>query len=352
MSAPAPRATRHAVAWLLSAALAVVACTEPPGGAPSGTPSDAGTPPTDVAPAAPDASPAPPVETALRPDIRRLDTAVDRVLDGTDGGEPDDRLPRLTRLLQADAPVYARLGHGSVAAYAEILLSDHAITRDVTATRQLFGERDLDQEIAALYARTLDALGARPATPARFHVAYGWAAGTNAQTTRLAPDAAAPDVLLNLTALRTGRHFEAAAAHETVHTVQPPLAGATLLERALYEGRATYVSQRVVTDLSTADALFWSAETLQQASARRDALVAAFDALRDSTDPALVGGFLVLDRTPSAVPGAPDRCGYYLGYLAAAAWMDTSTDRTLRDLLHAPASDVWDALAASVRDRE
>ena len=67
-----------------------------------------------------------------------------------------------------------------------------------------------------------------------------------------------PRVYLNLPALAVGRHFDAAVVHESTHTVQPPRKGATLLDLAVHEGVATYVSLALVDGLSDHDAMFWS----------------------------------------------------------------------------------------------
>lgn len=144
-------------------------------------------------------------------------------------------------------------------------------------------------------------------------------------------------------ALARRRHFDAAVIHETVHTYQGSV-GPTLLERAIFEGVPTYLTQVVDPTLTDYDVLLWSPEELRAAREHHDAILTAIRELADSSDPAVHTPYMILHSQPARIPGAPSRSAYYIAWLAAKAWHEAHPDRPPADLLTVPAKEIFAAL--------
>jgi hypothetical protein len=286
-----------------------------------------------------------------KPVIYRVDLDLERVLDAASSPPRAEDRQALLDCIREQRGLYALLGHRSPEAYAQILLRDHAITRELKATREYFAKRDLSAEIHRAYARVTKALGTKPLHAPRFWVAHGWSKGTNAQSRALGSKKEGARVFLNLPALARGKHWEAALLHESVHVVQGAPRGASLLDRAVYEGVATHLARRLNPEISAADALFWPQESWLAAEAHRGEILAAFAKRRAERRESAIADFIYLGRALSEVAGAPDRCAYYVGTLAVQAWLAEDAKRGDRDLLAASSKDLWAALEAAEKKR-
>lgn len=275
------------------------------------------------------------------PAIVRLDREAEYLIDEARHVRGDERFLRVARGFRGYEDVFASAGAGDPIAYARWLLGEG--NRAIAAADAFFGDRDLDGEILDAYRRCAElkatVSGPRPA----YHVLYGYPDGTNARTFEVDPVTGRPRVLFNLCALSTGRRFDAVVIHETVHTLQGA-AGLTLLERAVHEGVATYLTQVVDPTLSDAEALLWSPEDLRAARDRRDAIVAAVRELADETDLAVQEPFMVPGSTPARIPGAPSRTAIFAGWLAVRAWREAHPESSPGDLLSTPAAELFATL--------
>jgi hypothetical protein len=105
-----------------------------------------------------------------------------------------------------------------------------------------------------------------------------------------------------------------------------------------------YLSQRLCAGTADHSALMWTPEKLAAAHEHRGAILAEFRRLADSRDVRKIGAFIYGDRPLRAVSGAPDRCAYYVGWLAVARWHDQHPERPLADLLKVPPAEIFAAL--------
>lgn len=285
---------------------------------------------------------------ADEPAVVRLDLALERLLaEGADLA-PGERALHAARGLVGFGDVLQRLGAGrDLLPFVARLAAEGS---SLELARGLALERDLDAAVRDAWRTCARALGPPPSPAPVYYLAVGDERSTNAQTFGVDPLTGRPRIALNLAALARGRHLEAALVHETAHAFhffgggRGPERGDRLADRALVEGVATLLAQRLVDDLGDADALLWSAEELAAAAARRGELTAAFRADASSTDPARHAPWLVLGVANDRVAGAPSRSGYYVAWLAARAWMDADPARGPADLLDASADDVLAAL--------
>jgi len=213
---------------------------------------------------------------------------------------------------------------------------------EVGMARGKFAGRDLADEIRRLYQRCAGELGPGEGPRPVYHVLYGAAHGTNARSFGPDPVTGRRRVLLNLCALRALGQFEVAVIHETVHTFQRTFGG-RLLDQAVVEGVATLATQMLRPETTDAQALMWSEDELRAARRKQDGIIAAFLRSAQSTDGKARATFLQL-RPGLDRSGAPSRSGYFVGWLAARTWLAAKPQRTLRDLLGAPADAVFDAL--------
>jgi hypothetical protein len=286
-------------------------------------------------------------ERAKRPEptLHRCDLDLERALDAAAEPATNDDRTRIQRVVERQRGLYRLFGIGSPEVYARFLTTGHKMRAELDAARKHFAGRDVGKDVVAAYHRTCERLGrTRPRAP-DFWLFHAWSRSTNARTQGSGKPDEPIKVFLNLPALARGRHFEAAIVHESVHTLQAPMRAATLLDRAAHEGVATYVSLQLVPGLSKPDAMFWPKASWDAAEQRRDAIVAAFAERRSSSKDQDLAGFVYLAQPLVAVPGAPDRCGYYVGLLMAEAWTRANPKRPLGDLLDASPTDLWKALA-------
>lgn len=279
--------------------------------------------------------------------VLRLDQDFDQVLRLASTPPTPDDIAQLAQVIAKNQPIYARLGHNAPELYAKIAFSNHEIAQDNTKARAFFSSRDLTQEASTLRQKAIDTLDLQPRYPTTYYLAYGYQRGTNAQTQSGATTAdGRTHVYLNLVALARQQHWEAAVLHETIHTMQKLVlpAEATLLTRSILEGVPTYLAQVLHGNLRDEDAMFWSPDQWQAAEKHRRAIIQAFAQRRDETDPKQLTSFLQLHAPLETVPGAPDRTGYYVGFLAVKAWVRQNPGRPLQDLPSVAPEDFWQAL--------
>lgn len=285
--------------------------------------------------------------------VVRLDQAFDQVLQAAPTSPTQSDINRLAQVIAEHQPIYARLGHNAPKLYAKIAFSNHEIAQDNVRTRVYFSQRDLTQEVKRLRQKTIKTLGIQPRYPTVYYLAYGYRRGTNAQTQSGATTKdGKTHVHLNLVALARQRHWESAIVHETIHTLQKLVLPkeTTLLTRTMLEGVPTYLAQAIQGHLSDADAMFWSPEQWQAAEKHRQAIIQAFAQQRHVTDPQQMTTFLQLHKPLQSVPGAPDRTGYYVGFLAVKAWVRQNPERPLQELLSVSPKEFWQALEQDMQN--
>lgn len=222
----------------------------------------------------------------------------------------------------------------------EQILTDQA---SLTRAREVFARRDVGKEVVDAWLKCAEAFGGRTPVAPVFYVTFGPVDGTNARGFGYDTITGRFQVMYNLTALAKGDHARAAFVHEAVHTFQD-LSGARLIDRVVIEGVACLASEELVPDLAPVDALLWNDEDLAAAEERRDEILAAFADVAETTDDETLYPWMQLGVPLDAVPGAPSRCGYYLGWLAARAWLEADPERDLAGLLRAAPEDVLGAL--------
>ncbi|MEM7515537.1 MAG: hypothetical protein AAF368_01250, partial [Planctomycetota bacterium] len=194
--------------------------------------------------------------------------------------------------------------------------------------------------LAKARAKVNEALGEEADLRPAYFLLWGLPKGTNARTFDVDRVTGRIRVLLNLSALADAKAFTAAAVHETVHTRQK-LSDRSLKGRALAEGIASYLTHRILPDLTQAEALMWTPEELESAQKNETKLLEAFKRASLSDDPEVHATFLQLGPTPAGVPGAPSRTAYWIGYLAAKRWHAANKDEPLSALLQLTALDLF-----------
>jgi len=275
-----------------------------------------------------------------RPRVIRLDREAEYLVEASLRVRGDERFLRIARGFGGYEDVFARAGMPDLVAYGRWLVRSQAT---LARAKEFFDDRDLEGEILEAHRRCTELLGTTTGPRPAYFVMYGRPDGTNARAFEADPVTGRRRVLFNLCALARRRHFDAAILHETVHTRQGA-SGPTLLERALFEGVPTYLSQVIDPTLSDADALLWAPESLRAAREHHDAILTAFRAKAASTDRAEHTEFMLLDVPLSSVPGAPSRTAYYVAWLAARAWRTANPERSPADLLTVPAEEIFAAL--------
>lgn len=216
---------------------------------------------------------------------------------------------------------------------------------EVLEARALFAGRDLPAEVADAHAALRAVLGERALRrPGPLvHLVCDLPGRTNAVTRGYELSSARARVVLNLGALRGEGALRAAVIHEGVHALQD-LEAEVLQDEAAHEGVAVFLTGLAAPELSTQAVLMWSEEQLAAAEARREALIAAF--LRDarSIQPRVNSAWMKLDAPTVPVEGAPTRCAYYVGRLAAQAWLAADPAREPGDLLDVRPAELFAAL--------
>jgi len=281
------------------------------------------------------------------PDLRKpVVLRLDREFAGTGndgkGEELDERARRIAARLEAYQGLYSRAGAPRMPLdwIVRDMLSNHA--DETERAIQLFGNMDLRKQILGLSKRCEKLAGGREgAQPAYFVMLY-LSDKTNAQTFD-ADRNGRPQVLLNLCAFRTEQELMSAVAHETFHTLQG-LRGNRLLDKAIHEGVATWLAQQAVPDTPDHMALMWTEEKLRAAEERRDGILRAFRAAAPLENSPAEHDFMLLHRPLRSVPGAPDRCAYYVGWLAVRAWREKNPAAPPSALLHASPGEIFAAL--------
>jgi len=252
----------------------------------------------------------------------------------------DEKALRLARGLVGYAHVYGALGATDLLPYAEQLLAQ----RDaVERARTLFAGRDHTADVLAAYAKCREALDMQPETAPVFYVMYGLPEASNAKNFGIDAVTQRRQILFNLTRLAVGAHYEAVLVHECIHSFQT-LTGQRLIDRAMDEGVATAISQLLAPGLPDADALLWSAEELAAATASRAGLIRAFRRDAGSTEEKVLQSWMVLGMSLQELPGTPSRAAYYVGWLAAKAWLAEDPSRGPAELIRAKPEDLLAAL--------
>ncbi|MEM9586814.1 MAG: DUF2268 domain-containing putative Zn-dependent protease, partial [Planctomycetota bacterium] len=134
--------------------------------------------------------------------------------------------------------------------------------------------------------------------------------------------------------------------HETWHAFQGRI-GSTLNERSMHEGVATYLTQVVDESLPDHKVMMWSSDQWQAATKHRDAIVKAFVAAKDSRNARDISGFTQLGGQVTGLREAPDRSGYYVGFLACRACQAAHPQRTPADLIATDPEDLLQSLIGS-----
>jgi len=274
--------------------------------------------------------------------VIRLDHDLWRIRDALAGISIDEAALRASRALKGYEIVYERAFGGD---FDLLEFTRRQLRKDakrLDATRKRFEKLDLAHELDELDKKVTNALGPRKGPrPIVYTPVIGFP-GTNAQTIDPDPFTGRPRITLNLAAFATAESLRLAATHELVHTLQTSHGG-SLLARAVHEGVATYVSQQLIGSADH-EALMWTKDQLRSARNRQAAIIAAFDRMKDETDMRRIGDFLYGGRPLQAVRGAPDRSGYFVGWLAVAAWRNANPKRPLGDLLRVAPQAMFDAL--------
>jgi|GEM_PF-5433156 len=278
-----------------------------------------------------------------QPVVMRFDLELDRLV------EEAKATPRLLRsfwlskrLQQSQKDICVRFGMPNIGLYAKYLLGEKDLPK-VKLHRDALKNRDLEKEIRTAYVRVAKKLGKTHPKAPIYKVAYGYQEYTNAAMIGVDRESGRHVVLLNRSALEEKKGWESALLHESVHTFQGEM-GTTLTERAIYEGVATYITKLIEPKLVDHQVLLWTAEKWKAAEARREKIIAAFAKAKDETEPKVTVPFLFLHEKLTSVDGAPDRTGYYVGYLACKAWHERNANRTAADLLAAKPDEILHAL--------
>ena len=195
-----------------------------------------------------------------------------------------------------------------------------------------FAAVDLEKLVLELEECAHELLGPRRGPAPHFVFLAGQAGGTNARS--FGPDAVTgrPRVLIDVAAHTDPAALEVSLAHELVHTRQTRKSDGSLGSQAVMEGVATFLTGQLSPGHDTASLLMWSPGKLAAATERKAEILAAFARVRAEPS-ANSGDWLHLGRPLAAVPGAPDRCAYWVGYLAAQRWADGRKPHTYEQLL-------------------
>jgi hypothetical protein len=187
--------------------------------------------------------------------------------------------------------------------------------------------------------RLSDLIGLREGHSPAIAFLVGDPKGTNARTFGPDPVTGRNRILLNVAAHTDLTALRISLSHELVHTRQTHF-GPGLLDKAATEGIAAFLSGQMVPNQTDAQLLMWSADKLKAATDRQDAILKAFHATTQDrgADPT---EWLTLHRPLQAVPGAPDRCAYWLGFLAARKWYAEHPDQGAKGLMELSATELF-----------
>lgn len=254
----------------------------------------------------------------------------------------DQALVLARRLAGEGAYLEAALGPGvDLFQFYRRLLSEsrrESIVAHWTAIRL-----DADQLVAQTEAQVDSLLGARTGPSPAIAFLVGDPDGTNAKTFGEDPITGRLRVLINVLAHRDETAIRISLAHELVHTRQTRF-GPSLLDKAATEGIAALLSGRLVPNQSDAQLLMWPTSKLEAATKHQDAIYRAFlAASRD--DQSDLNDWLIKDRPLRAVPGAPDRAAYWLGFLAARKWFAEHPNEGAKGLLNLTGAELFEDFA-------
>ncbi len=278
---------------------------------------------------------------ALR--VVRLDLDLWRMRDGLQTSSLDEAALRVSRAFAGYKFVFERAVRPDIDLLAFTRRQFKEQASALEATRKRFAGADLEGLLEEADKKVVKALGGRRGPRPVVYTIVTKPGITNAQVIGKDPDTGRMRVTLNLAAFQSLEMLRLSAAHEFVHTLQRPHGG-TLLGRSLHEGVAVYVSQQLQPGTKDHEALMWTKAKLAAANRRRGAILKAFRSLRDSRDIRKLGNFVYAGSPLRYVPGAPDRCGYYVGWLAVSAWCAKHRKRPLADLLKVDPAEIFAAL--------
>lgn len=281
---------------------------------------------------------------AVVPDAMRI-VRLDRELFGIRrryADSVDEAALRVSRAFAGYQTIFERCLSQGVDLFA---FTRRQLVRDaklLDATERRFAKVDIEGLLEDVDRQVTKALGKHPGPRPIVHVVVT-GKGTNAQVIGKDPKTGRVRMTLNLAMFESVAELRLAATHEFVHTLQRG-GGDTLVDQAIREGVASYLSQRLVKGTKDHEALMWTEVKVAAATKRRKAILREFDRLRGSRDPRQIGKFLYAGTELRGVAGAPDRCGYWVGWLAVKAYCAKHPKKPLGDLLTADAAAIHAAL--------
>jgi hypothetical protein len=282
---------------------------------------------------------------ASKPVVMRLDLELRQLTARAKQMPQAGRAQWLAMAMSPQGRLYQRFGMGDLRGFAKLMLGE-AEYPHVSLHLDSYAGRDLTGEIRTTYRTVAESFGKPLAKAPIYKVAFGYQRQTNAAMEGQDRRTNRHIVILNRSALAEGDDWEAAVIHETWHTFQG-FAGKSLMEQAIHEGKATYLTKLTNAKLADHKVMLWSEAKWEAAEANREAILIAFARAKDSSDPRRVNVFTKLNVKIPGLPAAPDRCGYYVGLLACRAWQTAHPTAKPADLISAKASDVYNALAAT-----
>ena len=280
---------------------------------------------------------------ASDPVILRLDSELELLVNRAKKLGPRESVDFLAAGLSPQKRLYATFGMPDTQEFSKFLLGMAKYPK-VDLHREAFADRDLSKEIEQAYQKCSKAFG-RPLDKAPLYkVAFGYQRTTNAQMQGIDQRLGRNIVVLNRSALAPGRLWDAAIIHETWHCFQPSRGfKRTLQDRAFHEGVVTHLTQIVDPTLADHTVMLWSKAEWEAAWKRRDAIAKAFAEDRTSKEQEVMKSYMILGKPLGKVRGAPSRCGYFVGLLAARAWSEANPKKGPADLIKASADEIWAA---------
>lgn len=282
------------------------------------------------------------------PVILRLDLELEELVNRARDLPEDDRVAFLAQGLSPQRQLYATFGMPDLTEFSKYLLGKARYPK-VNLHRDSFPGRDLSREIHQAYQSCAKAYGKPLPRAPLYKVAFGYQASTNAKLAGIDRNLKRHIILLNRSALAGGRLWDAAIIHETWHCFQTfPVGKKSLLQQAMLEGVVTHLTQKTDPTLKDHTVMLWSEKEWKAAVQHQDQIIAVFDTHRRSKDPAIASAFMTLGKRLGPVPKAPSRTGYFVGLLAARAWMEAHPDKKAADLIAASPNDLWRALVDTI----
>lgn len=280
------------------------------------------------------------------PAILRLDVELEDLLSRAKKLK-DGKVRFLASGLSAQRGLYATFGMRDLRGFAKYLLGMAKYPK-INLHRDAFANRDLSAEVVTAYRKCSKLFGKPLPKAPVYKVAFGYQRTTNAQMQGFDRRLGRHVVVLNRSALALGRLWDAAIIHETWHCFQKSMVTRkTLLARALHEGVVTHLTQMTDPTLKDHTVMLWSEKEWDAATKLREEIVAAFAKVIDSTEQKSFRAFMILGGELDSVKGAPSRCGYYVGLLAARAWQKANPKKSTAALLDASDKEIWAAFTGN-----